>query len=578
MRGSTDDSYAIAHALRDGRQFSIEPLPIDGQLDLVVVGAGISGLAAAHFFRQRHPQARILILDNHDDFGGHARRCEMNVDGRLLLSYGGSESIQSPHELWSDTALSVLTDLGVDLKRFETAFHRTLYPDLGLSRALWFPRETFGIDRLATGDPTPMIADDIPPKRLNARSHEAFVNDLPVDARTRKQLLELYTHKKDFWPRESLEQKMRRLSSISYRDYLTRHWKLSAVGASVFQKRPHDFFAIGIDLLPAFEAASTGYPGFDGIGLPTHPSDAAKLEDAYIHHFPDGNASIARLLVRRLMPHVAPGSTMEDIVLAPFDYLRLDTPGALTRLGLNSTVVKLQNRSGAVDIGYMRKGELRRVQAKHAIYAGYNMMLPYVVADLKLTQRAALSHGVKAPLVYVKIAVKNWRSWVKAGVHEITNTTGFYSRLKLDYPVSLGGYQAPRTPDEPMILHLVHVPIPDDALDQRSAWRAGRQRLYDTPFATFEMKAIEELTRMLGSKNFDPKQDVAAISVYRWGHGYAYGFNTLFDKDEDALLQDVARAPVGRIAIANSDAAWSAYAHAAIDEAARAAHALTQRD
>ena len=578
MRGSTDDSYAIAHAVRDGRQFSIESLPLEAEADLVVVGAGISGLAAAHFFRQRRPQARILILDNHDDFGGHARRCEMNVDGRLLLSYGGSESIQSPHELWSDTALSVLTDLGVDLKRFESAFHRTLYPDLGLSRALWFPRETYGIDRLVTGDPTTMVADDISPKRLNARSHEAFIDDFPVDARTRKQLLELYTQRKDFWPRESLEQKMHHLSSISYRDYLTRYRKLSALGASVFQMRPHDFFAVGIDLLPAFEAASTGYPGFQGVGLPTHPHDSAKLESPYIHHFPDGNASIARLLVRKLMPQVAPGSTMEDIVLAPFDYSRLDTSEALTRLRLNSTVVKLRNRSGAVDIGYMRGGELRRIEAKHVIYAGYNMMLPYVLDELRLEQRAALAHGVKAPLVYVKVAVKNWRGWVNAGVHEITNTTGFYSRLKLDYPVSLGGYNAPRTPDEPMILHLVHVPIPDDASDQRSAWRLGRQRLYETPFATFEKKAIEELTRMLGSKNFDPKRHVAAISVYRWGHGYAYGFNTLFDKDEDALLQDVARAPVGRIAIANSDAAWTAYAHAAIDEAARAAHTLTQRD
>jgi len=357
-----------------------------------------------------------------------------------------------------------------------------------------------------------------------------------------------------------------------------RYWKLSALAASTLQMRPHDFFAIGIDLLPAFEAASTGYPGFDGIGLPTHPHDSAKLESPYIHHFPDGNASIARLLVRKLMPQVAPGSTMEDIVLAPFDYSGLDTPGTLTRLRLNSTVVKLQNRSGAVDIGYMQDGELRRVQAKHAIYAGYNMMLPYVLDELKLEQRAALAHGVKAPLVYVKLAVKNWRGWMNAGVHEITNTTGFYSRVKLDYPVSIGGYKAPRTPDEPIILHLVHVPIPDNAADQRSAWRIGRQRLYETPFATFEMKASEELTRMLGSKNFDPKQDVAAISVYRWGHGYAYGFNTLFDKDEDALLQDVARAPVGRIAIANSDAAWSAYAHAAINEAARAAHTVTHRD
>jgi spermidine dehydrogenase len=575
MRGSTDASYAVAHALRDGQRFSIDNLPTEGEVDLAVVGAGISGLAAAYFFQQRNPHARILILDNHDDFGGHARRCEMNVDDRLLLSYGGSESIQSPHELWSGKALALLNELGVDLKQFESAFHRTLYPDLGLSRGLLFPRETYGVDRIVTGDPTPMIADDIPPNRLNARSHQAFVGDFPLDARSRQRLIALYTRAEDFWPKKSLEQKMQQLASISYRDFLMQHWRLSARAASTFQKRPHDFFAIGIDLLPAMEAASTGYPGFDGLGLPTHPSDAAKLEDPYIHHFPDGNASIARLLVRKLVPDVAPGSTMQDVVRARFDYSRLDASDARTRLRLNSTAVKMQNLSGdRVDIGYVRAGALHRVQAKHAVYAGYNMMLPYLVSDLAAGQRAALSMGVKAPLIYVKLAVRNWQAWVHAGVHEVTNTTGFYSRLKLDYPVSLGGYQAPRNPQEPIVVHLVHVPIPDDAVDQRSAWRTGRQKLYETSFAMFESKAIDELTRILGRKHFDAKRDIAAISVYRWAHGYAYGFNTLFDKEKDASSQDVARQPVGRIAIANSDAAWSAYAHAAIDEAARAVEEL----
>ena len=87
----------------------------------------------------------------------------MRVDDRLLVSYGGSESIQSPGELWSESALGLLRDLGIDLRRFDTAFHRTLYPDLGLSRGLLFTREAFGVDKLVTGDPTPMIADDIPP-------------------------------------------------------------------------------------------------------------------------------------------------------------------------------------------------------------------------------------------------------------------------------------------------------------------------------------------------------------------------------------------------------------------------------
>ena len=570
LRGSTDPSAIAAHALRDGTRFDISGLPIEGEVDVLVVGAGISGLAAAYFARQRDPRARILILDNHDDFGGHARRCEMRVDDRLLVSYGGSESIQSPGELWSKTALGLLRDLGVDLRKFDSAFHRTLYPDLGLSRGLLFTREHFGTDKLVTGDPTPMIADDIPAGRLNARSAQQFINDFPLDARARERLIALYTQRRDFWPGESVEKKMARLGSMSYRTFMLQHWRLPPLAADTFLKRSHDFFAIGIDLLPALEAAATGYPGFDGLGVPVHPKDAAKLEDPYIHHFPDGNASLARLMVRALVPGVAPGNSMDDIVTAPFDYSKLDVPGTTTRLRLHSTVVALANRGEAVDAGYVHEGALKRVRARHVIYAGYNMMLPRVLTDMPEQQRAALAGRVKAPLVYVKIAVRRWRPWVDAGVHEVTNAMGFYSRLKLDYPVSLGDYRFARSPNEPTVLHLVHSPTPIGAADQRSAWRAGRAALHTTTFAQFEAHAFDELKRILG-RSFDAQRDVTAVSVYRWAHGYAYGFNSLFDKEaSDASTENVARQPVGRITIANSDAAMSAYAHAAIDEAARA--------
>lgn len=572
MRGSTDPSYAMAHAVRDGRRFSIAALPEEGTVDLLVVGAGISGLSAAYYFRKRHPSARILILDNHDDFGGHARRCEMRVGDQVLVTYGGSEAIQSPASLWSDNALALLKDLGVDVRRFETAFDRKLYPDLGLSRGLLFNRETFGVDKLVTGDPTPMIADDIPPDRLNARSVRSFIGDFPLQPAEREGLVALYTQPRSFPLGRSVEDRMAALSAMSYGDYLSKYWKLSARAISTFQDRSHDFFAVGIDLLPALEAASSGYPGFAGLGLPVHPNEAAKLEDPYIYHFPDGNASIARLLVRRLMPAVAPGTTMDDIVMAPFDYSRLDESASPTRLRLNSTVVALANARDHVDVGYVHGAELKRVRARHVVFAGYNMMLPYVLPELASEQKVALSHGVKAPLIYMKLAVRNWQAWVKAGVHEVTNTTGFYCRLKLDYPVSIGGYRFAKTPADPTILHLVHVPL-QRGVDQRTAWRGGRARLQETTFRQFEARAYDELGRILGS-TFDPERDVTAVSVYRWAHGYAYGFNSLFDKEENLSLQNVARRPVGRITIANSDAAWSAYAHAAIDEAARAVSEL----
>jgi len=570
-RGGIDSTYAAAHAVRDGQRYDLGKAPVDEKFDLVVVGAGISGLAAAWLFRKAQPQARILILEAHDDFGGHAARNEFTVGDRLLISYGGSESLQSPGSLWSLPAKALLADLGVDIRRFETAFDRTLYPGLGLSRGVFFTREAFGADRLVTGDPLRMVADDIPADRMNARSIEAFIADCPLDAGQKARLLALYRDRRDVLAGNSRSRKEALLASMSYRDFIQKRWGLDDTAANTFQGRSLDFFAIGIDGLPARDAMDTGYPGFQGLGLAKSAEGQAEMDEPYIHHFPDGNASLARLLVRRLIPEAAPGSNMDDIVTARFDYAQLDGAGRPTRLRLGATLVAARTGKGAVDLGYVKDGKLVRVQAGAAVFAGYNMMLPYLMPELPARQRAALALAVKAPQAYVKVAVRNWRPWVERGVHEVTSPMGFFSRLKLDYPVSLGDYRCPRRPDEPMVLHLVHVPsLPGAGLDQRSAWRAGRGMLYAATFDSFEQQVRDELGRMFGPAGFNASRDIAAITVNRWGHGYAYTENSLYDRETKPMPYEVARRRVGRIAIANSDAGWGAYAHAAIDEAHRA--------
>ncbi len=114
----------------------------------------------------------------------------------------------------------------MNIARFETAFDRTLYPSLGLSRGVFFTREAFGEDRLVTGDPMRMVADDIPPDRMNARTPEAFIADFPLPAELRAQLVELYTSDRDLLPGMSAEEKSVLLDKTSYRDWLTRYWKL----------------------------------------------------------------------------------------------------------------------------------------------------------------------------------------------------------------------------------------------------------------------------------------------------------------------------------------------------------------
>ncbi len=569
MRGHHDGSFEAAHDLRDGQVPSFDTVPVEERYDLVVVGAGISGLAAAFFYRRQNPQARILILDNHDDFGGHAKRNEFTYKRRLLLSYGGSESLQSPKALYSAVAKGLLKDLGVDIARFETAFERKLYPSLGLSRGVFFGREAFGRDVLVTGDPATTVADDLTPELLNARPLAEFIAGFPLPDADKARLLALYDPEQDPLAGKTAEEKLALLEKTSYRDYLIKVCGCSEAIANCFHGRSLDFTALASDMIPASFAREMGFPGFAGLGLPEDSSP--ERDEPYIYHFPDGNASLARLMVRALVPGVAPGKTMDDIVLARFKYDRLDRPDQRVRISLDSICVKVKNGGGVVDLVYLRNGKPHRVQGRHAILACFNMAIPYMMPELPEAQRNALLRNVKAPLVYTKVVLRDWQAFAKLGVHEISAPMSFHCRVKLDYPVSLGGYKHPRKPAEPICVHMVHVPNESSpGMEARDQFRLGRMQLLEMTFADFEKHIRGDLDRMLGPGGFSSRRDIAAITVNRWSHGYSYGANSLFDDGDHEETVKAARKPLGRVAIANSDADWHAYAHTAIDQAERA--------
>jgi len=406
---------------------------------------------------------------------------------------------------------------------------------------------------------------------MNERPAAAFFADVPVSDGAKAALIELYTSMRNPLDGMAHDEALALLGTASYREYIQRYWGLDDEAADTFQGRSHDLFALGIDRVSAYDAFETGYPGFAGLGLPVDPAAAAEMDEPYIYHFPDGNASLARLIVRSLIPAVAPGDTMEDVVTAPFDYARLDEAGSSMRLRLESTAVRVRTRDGGVDVGYVKGGELRVVRAARCVLAGYHMMIPSIMPELPQPQKQALRKNTKAPLVYVKVAVRDWHPWVRLGVHEITNPMGFFSRLKLDYPVSLGDYRCPRTPDEPMMLHLVHVPAQPGGGTARQRFRAGREQLFDMTFDDFEARVRDELTRMLGPGGFDADRDIAGIIVNRWGHGYSYAGDPLLGPDaEEPPPYLAARARAGNVAFANADAGWTPFAHAAIDQAHRA--------
>ncbi|MBS0581519.1 MAG: NAD(P)-binding protein [Proteobacteria bacterium] len=585
MRGSGyPKAFAVGHEMRDGTLHIDEARVEDTgeEYDLVVVGGGISGLSAALYYSQDSGgKARTLVLDNHDDFGGHAKRNEFDFGDRIVMSNAGTFNI-SPG---SENARSFMQSIGIDdIARLNRDNQDTFfYQRLGMGQSVYYDQATFGKD-LLMGDPAPWIEfialhdPNTPPDQ--AKRWSEFLARAPMNQQARKDVYRLYTAKTDYLPGMTPAERVKKLRKVTYRDFLLDIAKVDPMAVTYLRDRTFGS-ARGLSGMSAIAARRRGMPGFLGMDLgPDNPLPPSALsppaatthEPIANYHFPDGNATIARLIVRQLIPESLPGKTLEDSILQRADYSCLDLPANRNRIRLNSTAVRVANTPSGVSVLYSCDGKIYRVRARHCVLACWHHVIPYICQELPDWQKQALRYQVHAANLWVNVWLRNWRAFHKAGACFINAPNGYYSQILLECPVDIGGYKRSTSPNEPTVLTMLRV-FETPGVPVKDQYRIARAEMYGTDFKTYEFHVRDQLSRMLGPYGFDARRDIAGITVNRWGHGYSYMYSSVFDEFLDRGEQpphERARMPYGNIAIANCDAAARDSTPDAIDQARRA--------
>ena len=364
-----------------------------------------------------------------------------------------------------------------------------------------------------------------------------------------------------------------RLAEISYPDFLRQYGQLTEDAVQLFHNMAHGAWGVETRALSAAEALWTGSPGVHLLGQPW-PDEGL---DYPVAMWPDGNASLVRLMVARLLPGVAPGVTPDNVALADFDYAKLDQPNHEVRLRLNATVVSVEQTDTGVTMGYVEGGNLKKLSARHGVLACYHSVIPHLCPSLPEAQKEALQYQVKIPLILTNVLIRNTKALDKLGIDAVNFPGRLHGRCFLFRGINTGGYRHTMGDTGPVsLVFWGSVSPPDDAIDLKSQLRGSRQKLLQLTFEDFEREVRTVLDGLLGPEGFDVNEDILAITVNRWPHGYSYEYMDLWDPDfaEGEAPHEIARRPFGAITIANSDAGASAYTHVAIDQAWRAVSEL----
>jgi spermidine dehydrogenase len=576
--GNTWEVLSAGHKLRDSNQAASLKNATDTSefYDCVVVGGGISGLAAAALFlRQARPGCKCLVLENHPIFGGEAKQNEFTIDGHPVIAHQGSAIyfVPYPRSFLADFYDAIgLHEPRLTYQTWASAapfmsVGRTPYDSAGMSTGqygFWFA-PTF-----AAANPSTTTG-----KWLIDPVGKKFA-DAPVSPATRSELLRWYSgaaqnHSNFTPPQYEGDAISRALDSVTLEDHYIQRFAL-----------PREF--IRTYLSPDLGGGS----GLGADALSAFSDYAADLLHPYekngesVQMFPGGNTTIARLIVKTLITAAFAGDANPDAVTRnSVNFAALDLPDSHARIRLASTVLHVSHegdpsRADSLQIIYEKNGQLFRVCARSAVMAGGSWTSKHLIADLPAAQRAAYSQFFRSPCIMANVAVRNWRFLAKLGItgcRWFGGNIGNY--IELRRMALVGDISSQFSPDSPTVL-TVKILFSYPGLSTESQGHRGRAELLSTPFREYERRIRDQFSQMFSSAGFDAQRDIAGIVLNRWGHAYLSpqpGF--FFGTNGNPAPREVLRSiPFGRIAFANTDLAGAMDHRYSILEARRAVSQL----
>jgi len=562
LRGQDVASTELGHRIRDGKTelTTADPVDTGEEYDLVVVGAGIAGLASAFVYYQEKPGARILLLDNHDDFGGHARRNTFEWEGTTLIGPGGTFALEEP-EASPPEAMAILENLGVDIDRLEAYRDRSVLERFQLSQAVFFDPRSYPGARATWVDKFYQIP------------HDQFFSRAPISDQAKRELVELYTTRRRYLP--DVENAEEALAAMTWERFIRDVMGLGDHAVRFANLYATDLVGLGSDAVTALDGYENG-PGFYGMGGTGFYEKDGILVYAYepVHRYPDGNHTIARHLLKKMLPTAVPGpDTMEGVFNSRVNYDQLDRAEHPVRVRLRSLAIRIEHqgpleRAQRVVVSYLQPGgRVHRVTARSVVVAAWGMVAKHIVPELPVEQRRALEDYRYCSAIYINVLLRHWRPIAEIGASEMFWPDGYCTWMQISDPLRVGEYHPDYHPDRPTVLSMYKY-IYKPGLPPADQMMLGRYELENKPFEEYEREIRSELNHALGPWGFDAAEDILAITVNRWGHGY----NFFPPQPGKTPAYELGRTRLGRISFAGADAGGTPWTQAAMEQAHRAAH------